>query len=159
MSKPLFVVGCVAALLLAGAASAVQARPVVSVDIGIGLPVFGGGYYGGYYRGPYGGYYGRRGGVWLQPGWGPQVIFAGPPLVYAVPAVPAPVVEPAPVSVPANRPDPVIYPRNAQSAQQTEADRQECNRWAVTQPTALADAAVFQRAVEACMDGRGYTVR
>ena len=36
---------------------------------------------------------------------------------------------------------------------------QECNRWATTQPSAMADAQVFQRAVAACMDGRGYTVR
>ena len=43
--------------------------------------------------------------------------------------------------------------------QQTEIDRQECNRWATTQPSAVADAGVFQRAVEACMDGRGYTMK
>lgn len=155
MSKQVVFAGCVAAVLLAGSVGAVQARPVVSVDLSIGVPLFGAGYYGG----PYGGVYGRRGGVWLQPGWGPQVIFAGPPLVYTVPAEPPPVAERAPVSVPANRPDPIIYPRNAQTAQQTEYDRQECNRWAVTQPAALADASVFQRAVEACMDGRGYTMR
>ena len=58
-----------------------------------------------------------------------------------------------------SRPDPVIYPRNGQSPQQTEADRQDCNRWATTQPAALADASVFKRAVEACMDGRGYSMR
>lgn len=56
-------------------------------------------------------------------------------------------------------PEPVIYPRNGQSAEQTEADRRECNRWATTQPAALNDASVFQRAVAACMDARGYTVR
>lgn len=56
-------------------------------------------------------------------------------------------------------PDPVIYPRNAQSAEQTEADRQDCNRWATTQPSAMADASVFHRAVAACMDGRGYTLK
>ena len=56
-------------------------------------------------------------------------------------------------------PDPVIYPRNGQSAQQTEADRQDCNRWATTQPSAMADASVFHRAVLACMDGRGYSLK
>jgi hypothetical protein len=56
-------------------------------------------------------------------------------------------------------PDPIIYPRNGQTAAQTEADRQECNRWATTQPSPMADASVFQRAIAACMDGRGYTVR
>lgn len=55
--------------------------------------------------------------------------------------------------------EPIVYPRNGQSAQQTEADRQECNRWATSQPAALNDAAVFNRAVEACMDGRGYSMR
>jgi len=63
-----------------------------------------------------------------------------------------------PISAPP-APDPVIYPRNGQSAEQTEADRQQCNTWATTQPQAVADAAVFQRSVAACMDARGYTVR
>jgi len=150
---------CLAAALLAGGMNAAQARPAVSVDLNIGVPVYGAGYYSGYYGGPYyrGGYY-RRGGVWMRPWWGPGVVIAGPPLVYSMPAEPV-VVEPAPVSVPSTKPDPITYPRNGQSAQQTEFDRQECNRWAVTQPTALADASVFQRAVEACMDGRGYTMK
>ncbi len=60
---------------------------------------------------------------------------------------------------PAPPPEPVIYPRNGQSAEQTETDRRECNRWATTQPAAVADAGVFQRAFAACMDARGYTVR
>jgi hypothetical protein len=58
-----------------------------------------------------------------------------------------------------SKPDPVIYPRQGQSSAQTEADRRDCNRWATTQPAAVADAAVFHRAVEACMDGRGYTLK
>jgi hypothetical protein len=59
----------------------------------------------------------------------------------------------------APRPDPIFYPRTGQTAEQTEADRQECNRWATSQPSAMNDATVFSRAVDACMDGRGYTVR
>jgi hypothetical protein len=59
----------------------------------------------------------------------------------------------------ASVPEPVIYPRNGQSAEQTEVDRRECNRWATSQPSALNDASVFQRAVAACMEARGYTVR
>ena len=39
------------------------------------------------------------------------------------------------------------------------ADRRECNRWATTQPGAMADASIFQRATLACMEGRGYTVK
>jgi hypothetical protein len=85
------------------------------------------------------------------PGQGYTVVVPPPGADVAVP-VPA---SPAPKVAP----DPIIYPRNGQSASQTEADRQECNRWATTQPSAMADAEVFQRAVAACMDGRGYTVR
>ena len=85
-----------------------------------------------------------------QPGY---VVVAPPAGVDAAQpaAPPPPPVKPAP--------DPVIYPRNGQTAQQQEADMQDCNRWATTQPSAMADASVFQRAVSACMDGRGYTVR
>jgi hypothetical protein len=81
---------------------------------------------------------------------------------YAVVAPPAgaDAAQPVPVApVPKALPEPILYPRNGQSAAQTESDRQECNRWATTQPTAMADAQVYQRAVAACMDGRGYTVR
>jgi len=56
-------------------------------------------------------------------------------------------------------PDPIIYPRDGQSAAQTEIDRRDCNRWAMTQPSAMADASVFHRATIACMEGRGYTLR
>ncbi len=87
----------------------------------------------------------------VAPGQG-YVVVAPPPGADAVQAAPAPA--PAPAS-----PDPIIYPRNNQSAAQTESDRRDCNGWATTQPGAMADAKVFQRATEACMDGRGYTVR
>ncbi len=56
-------------------------------------------------------------------------------------------------------PAPIIYPSQGQSAAQTEADHQACNRWATTQPSAMADAGVFHRATLACMEGRGYAVR
>jgi hypothetical protein len=95
----------------------------------------------------------------VAPGQGYQVVAPPPGADAAVPAPPVAVAA-APVPAPAPaRPDPVIYPRNGQSPQQTEADRQECNRWATTQPAAVADAGVFQRAVEACMDAHGYTMR
>jgi len=79
-----------------------------------------------------------------------------PDVVYAPPPVPLP--PPAPVYVP-SRAEPVIYPRNGQGSAQLEADHRECNRWATTQQAAMADTSVFNRAVEACMDGRGYTLR
>lgn len=86
------------------------------------------------------------------PGRGYGVV-APPPGAEAAQPVPMPPPQPRPP------PEPVVYPRNGQSPAQTETDRQECNRWATTQPSALADAEVFQRAVAACLDGRGYTVR
>jgi hypothetical protein len=66
--------------------------------------------------------------------------------------------QPAPPPTPA-APDPIFYPRNHQTADQTEADRRECNSWATGQPNAMNDAKVFQRSVDACMDAHGYTVR
>lgn len=86
----------------------------------------------------------------------PDVVYAPsppPPPVQTV-YVPAPVVSAAP-----SRPAPVIYPRNGQGAEQLEMDHRDCNRWATTQQAAMADSSVFNRAVEACMDGRGYTLR
>lgn len=160
--------------LLALSATA-QAR--VDLSIGLNVPIGGwqvgpgygdGGVYGlplgtvgvqigGGRHGHHRGYYGRPYGF----GWAlvaPPVLLSAPLVVRERPAV---VVEegPPPVRLPPSRPDPVIYPRNGQGAEQTEFDRQDCNRWATTQPAALADASVFHRAVEACMDGRGYTMK
>lgn len=175
-----------AGLLVAAAATA-QARGHWSVDLSIGLPLaplYGPVYgpaYGPVYAPAYGSYVGalpvgavsvsigggrywRHGGVWYRP-WGPRFVVVAPPVIVGAPVVvqerPAVVVEegPPPVRVPPSRPEPVVYPRNGQSAEQTEADRQACDRWATTQPAALADASVFARAVEACMDGRGYTMK
>ena len=87
----------------------------------------------------------------VAPGQG-YVVVAPPPGADTV--QPAPPPPPTPVA-----PDPIFYPRNNQSAAQTEADRRDCNTWATTQPKAMADAKVFQRATDACMDGRGYSVR
>lgn len=87
-----------------------------------------------------------------------EVVYVPPP----PPPPPQPVyVQPQPAYTPPapSRAAPVIYPRNGQSSVQLEADNRECNRWATTQQAAMADASVFQRAVEACMDGRGYTMR
>ena len=64
-----------------------------------------------------------------------------------------------PVPQAATATEPIFYPRNGQSAEQTEADRRDCNRWATTQRGAMGDASIFQRATFACMEGRGYTVR
>ena len=87
----------------------------------------------------------------------PDVVYVPPPA--PLPPAPVYVAPPAPVYVAPSRSAPVIYPRNGQSAAQLEADQRDCNRWATTQQAAMADASVFNRAVEACMDGRGYTLR
>ncbi len=112
------------------------------VSIGIGLPLYVGPY-GGAYGGPYGG-------PWV--GYPAPVVVTPPPVVYAEPPAP-------PVPTARALPDPIFYPRQGQGAAQLEADRQECNRWATTQPSAMADASVFHRATLACMDGRGYSSR
>ncbi|MDE1948009.1 MAG: hypothetical protein KGL43_03500 [Burkholderiales bacterium] len=148
------------AALLAGCVGAASARGSVSIGIGFGLPVYGGwgplvapsvslGYGGGWgwHRGWYPGM-----GVVIAP---PPVVAYGNPVYVAPPAT----VYPAPPAAAAAPPDPVVYPRNGQSPQQTESDHRACDRWATTQPAAMADAGVFQRAVEACMDARGYTLR
>jgi len=94
----------------------------------------------------------------VAPGGPGYVVVDAPPGVDA--ASPAPMPVQPPVAPPVvTRPEPVIYPRNGQSPAQQEADRQECNRWATTQPSAMADASIFNRAVDACMDARGYTIR
>ncbi|HEX7534812.1 MAG TPA: DUF6515 family protein [Syntrophales bacterium] len=66
-----------------------------------------------------------------------------------------------------------VYPRQGQSEQQQAKDRYECHSWAVnqthydpTRPPAGMPAAQmsqqrvdYQRAMGACLDGRGYTVK
>lgn len=66
-----------------------------------------------------------------------------------------------------------VYPRNGQSPEQQAKDRYECHRWAADQtgfdptregvvvaPAALAPKrADYGRADNACLEGRGYTVR
>ena len=96
---------------------------------------------------------------WVEPA--PVVVYRQPPVIYRE----APVYrEVPPVAeyrepVAPSRPEPIIYPRSGQGPEQTEADRQACNRWATTQRNAMADSGVFNRATEACMDARGYTLR
>ena len=121
---------------------------VVAPPIGIYAPVLPPDYVSLYIAGQP--YYYADGTYYSQVvGQGYQVVAPPPGADTAQPATP-----PAPPA-----PDPIFYPRNNQSAAQAEADRRDCNAWATSQPNAMADAKVFQRASEACMDGRGYTVR
>ena len=146
--------------------------------IGIGLGLGAGAAYG-YYGHPYRGYWRPRVGVYVSalPIGYSTWYYGGAPYYYSDGAYYAPgsnggytVVDSPPVgdlvagtpgaAVPHRAlPDPVIYPRNRQSAEQTERDRQDSDRWAASQPSAVADASVFQRATAACLDARGYTVR
>lgn len=168
--------GATAALaLLGGAPPARSADVVVSAGVGYhgGGPRWGGpvgprfAARGGYYHhgSGYRGYWGPGlflGGVGLGLGIAALNGYAyGPPAYVIETPPPAVVYAPPPPAAPTARsaPDPIIYPRDGQSAAQLEADRQACNRWAATQPSALADASVFQRATQACLEGRGYTVR
>jgi len=60
-----------------------------------------------------------------------------------------------------------VYPRDRQTDEQTDKDRYECHRWAVEQtgfdpslPNQNPDdRANYIRALTACLEGRGYTVR
>jgi len=67
-----------------------------------------------------------------------------------------------------------VYPKNGQSEQQTQDDRFQCHQWAVGQtgfdPTntanstngsqaATATPENYKRAVTACLQARGYSVR
>ena len=105
-----------------------------------------------------GGHYWRHGGVFYRP-WGPRWMVVTPPVLLGETVLVHAAQADLPLPVASSRPDPVIYPRNGQNAERTEADRQACNRSATTQPAALVDANVFHRAVQACMDGRGYTMK
>lgn len=60
-----------------------------------------------------------------------------------------------------------VYPKNGQSDEQTSNDRFECHKWAVAQtgfdPTRSANTegtgADYRRAIGACLDARGYSVK
>ena len=66
-----------------------------------------------------------------------------------------------------------IYPQNGQSPDQQASDRYECHKWAASQtgfdPTqagggvdadqTVAKGADYKRAMRACLEGRGYSVR
>jgi len=133
-------------------------------------PAFQAGYRSGYHRGHSG--HGRFwGGIgiglglglgslylsapWYPAPWYPAPWYPGYVTTVPAPAYPAVAPEPA-AKAPA---EPIIYPRANQSPAQTEVDRRACDQWAMTQPSAMADASIFHRATLACMEGRGYTVR
>ncbi len=119
--------------------------------IGLGLGIGAIGYYGGYYGNYYGNYYAPYGAYYYDPPLVVAPVYSG-----VDPGAPR-VGQPVPQA--AGAAEPIFYPRNGQSAEATESDRRDCNRWATTQRNAMADASIFQRATLACMEGRGYTVK
>ena len=53
-----------------------------------------------------------------------------------------------------------MYPKNGQSAEQTATDRAECQKWATDQAGSVAqNGANYNRAMVACVEGRGYSAR
>ena len=120
--------------------------------VGLGVGIGAVGYYGGYWGGYYAPYY--------PASYYPAYYYYDAPIApaYATTEPSAPRAgQPVPqATAPA---EPIFYPRNGQSAEATESDRRECNRWATTQHGAMNDASIFQRATFACMEGRGYTIR
>jgi hypothetical protein len=96
------------------------------------------------------------------------VIELGP--VSALPSVsanPAPIASPTDTAAPANQL--FAYPSRGQSEQQAANDRFDCSRWATQQSGYDPDLRVhrnpetgpanYARALSACLEGRGYTVR
>lgn len=118
--------------------------PRVGIGIGFAAPI----YYGSYYGPSYGPVYAP--GYRSYGSYDGGTLLVAPPMVYESGPVP-----PAPMTLP----EPIFYPNRGQTPARLEADRRECNRWAIGQPSAMGDATVFHRATLACMEGKGYTVR
>ncbi len=84
------------------------------------------------------------------------------------PVVAAPPVLNGPAPTYVNQPGQLFaYPRNGQTTTQATFDRIECERWGSQQtgfqptitPVDAAKKNDYQRAVSACLEGRGYTVK
>jgi hypothetical protein len=53
-----------------------------------------------------------------------------------------------------------MYPKNGQSAEQQATDKAECQQWATQQAGQVAqNGSDYQRAMTACVEGRGYSAR
>ena len=113
------------------------------VGLGVGLGVGVGLGLSSYYGAP-----------WYDPGY----VVVDPGVTY-VQSQPVPVSPQPAYSQSAYSAQPIIYPRNGQSASQMDADSNSCSEWAGKQANATADPNVFRRGITACMDARGYTVR
>ena len=103
---------------------------------------------------------------------GYMVVEPPPPTVVVEQPPSSTVIELPPGAAVAQAPAPqlFVYPRQGQNDQQQAKDRYECDRWAVGQtgydpslaPAGGAPAAQvenYRRAISACLDARGYTVK
>ncbi|HAJ26928.1 MAG TPA: hypothetical protein DCG53_06730 [Syntrophus sp. (in: bacteria)] len=126
---------------------------------------FYGRYYGPYYPPYYPPYYSP-----YYPSYVYEPYYAAPPL--AIPAqVPASSQTAPPASISEEKI--FVYPRQGQTETQQADDRYECHRWSVgqtgfdpTQPPGNMTGVPlnqkrgdYNRALSACLDGRGYTVK
>jgi hypothetical protein len=108
--------------------------------------------------------------TWSPDQGGYQVVDPPSPVGYP-PADPASAAPPTPTT-PTD--DLYAYPQAGQSAEQQSKDKYECHKWATSQsgfdPTQSGGGAVppdqagsardsYQRAMSACLEGRGYSVR
>ena len=69
-------------------------------------------------------------------------------------------------ATPAATNDFFIYPKNGQNEKQQSSDRYECHRWAAdqthfdpTEPSGAGNKADYRRAISACLEARGYSVK
>jgi hypothetical protein len=88
-----------------------------------------------------------------QPGPAPD----SGPSSYPLPnATPAPTANPVSLGLQAQL---NMVPRNGQDADQESVDRRDCQQWAAHQAGAsAANGSDYQRAMVACVEGRGYAV-
>jgi hypothetical protein len=97
----------------------------------------------------------------------PGPVYAAPP-VYGAPVYPAASVYATPPAPSAPSPDIIAYPSKGQSTQQQAYDRAACQQWAANQSgfdpaqasqwTTSAQTESYQRAMGACLMGRGYAI-
>jgi Family of unknown function (DUF6515) len=103
-----------------------------------------------------------------------EVYYRWDPTVNGYEVVAPPAGADQPGAAPASaRDDLIIYPRSGQTSEQQAADRYECHSWASNQtgfdPTHVQDGATadavaskaeqYRRAMSACLEARGYSVK
>ena len=142
---------------------------VVGAPVGVFVPVLPVGYTTVYYSGvPY--YYANDAYYTWVPAENQYEVVAPPGDESAAQLQPPPAAAPPPAQ---GGDDFFVYPKNGQSDDQQATDKYECHKWAVSQsgfdPT-LSGGGVpadqnasarssYNRAITACLEGRGYSVK